>query len=273
MVAGKKVGNEASQRRRARAIIKGERFRRAKGLSERSKAKRYAKKAPDPAISSVQGSRRRKQQRSTKITPIAAMLYAHGNVGIPEQWVRVETKMHVAYFHEALRHMGDFVPFTLHLSESIIAKAHASENFTIFIRNRVIDRLKYRFKFIPSYWFVIETHTRLGVKCPPHLHGAISIPKTNEAMSKLRSALKSACGSDYPARGKQCHFKLRDHVKDGTYFFWGGGYVSKWLQFSNENITGKAFARTLDLSRLGRKLYEVDRTAMIREVSEKNWLM
>jgi len=205
-----------------------------------------------------------------------ANLRANKNTtGLPEVWEKAGRDLHIALYHMAVAQTGNLINFTLKLSDSVIARAHKSENFTCFVREQVRRELRKHFHSPPQHWFVIECFSTKGTEkvmhahlasfepTKPHLHGAIELKDTPSNRRRLRSALKQAGGADYPAKGKQLFMPKRDYLADGRFLHWAARYATKTLDLADLKITGRGYVVTRDLPKRARKLYEFYRSIIV----------
>ena len=265
--------------RKLAALVKDRSMRRTVTLSMKWKGDKIARMRLKSILASVyrkRGERKPTVKTTRKITDefelsMFGLSYFGKSLKIPEDWSRVPVEGMPAYYHAALVR-NPYFAMTVKISDDISARALASGNYTTFIRNRIYDALRSRFKDIqiPSYWFVLEGVTD-SLTEGHHIHGAITYRKDFKSKDEqlIRAAIKHACGPDYPPLGRQC--KLRDHgtVDLGEFFYWGAGYTVKEHDLPGDERLGKRFARTTDLTPDAKRIYEGYRTIIKDELMKK----
>lgn len=166
----------------------------------------------------------------------------------PPSWERTTEIIKAIYSHRAVTEAGGH-SFSLNLGPDVIAAAEAdAKGFADYVRRRIDRELKRKFGRSIGVWFVVE----ITDKGRPHLHGGLTINANEiDAATKALAKAGGKWANEHRAE-RQVDIRVRT---DDEWPLYACGNLSR----TGKKISGSLLAKSRDLTRLARQLYEADR--------------
>lgn len=184
-------------------------------------------------------------------------LYVDDTTRVPHRWKELPQIEKPYAWLNALIEAGPASPFTLNLSEQVVAQGlRDTSGFLNYVRRRIQLYLREAFRQAPEFWCAVDAHPEKGNRL--HLHGSIGINSNQKDLVEL--ALRKAAGA-VPA-------DFRRHVVHiGETHTWPPGwpaYCLKHHRTTSTLIRGQLVTATQPLNRRAKNLYVERRVAFLR---------
>lgn len=166
----------------------------------------------------------------------------------PPSWERTTEIIKAIYAHRAVSETGGHT-FSLNLGPDVIAAAEAdAKGFADYVRRRLDRCLKRKFGRNVDLWFVVE----ITDKGRPHLHGGLTINANEiDAATKALAKAGGKWANEHRAE-RQVDIGVRT---DDEWPLYACGTLSS----TGKKISGSLLAKSRELTRRARQLYEADR--------------